>query len=186
MKPSPLVALFDAHPEHAHFESPFEISRARTLGSAIGAAGFGIVLNPSTPALLAALGSHTDAKTPSVVLSPAASRDEHTRVFRLPTGMASVIYTGRGAFGADMMALLSSEALIVLGSYPKTLETILRSAKKESLPVGILTDEDSSSIHERIRAIDPQIAPHLFISHDPAVLVREISGEIRRRELSRK
>ena len=38
-----LIALYDASPEHAHFESPILTNKARTLGKALGKFGLGIV-----------------------------------------------------------------------------------------------------------------------------------------------
>ncbi len=160
------VALFDATPEHAHFESPILAATARMLGKELREAHLGVIARIASGVVGAVLGSLEDT-TGSVALSPASNKGEHVQAFRLPLPNMPLIYTGRGALGADMMALKSASAVLVVGSYPKVLEAIIDSAKDTMVPIGILSDEEPSSIHERIRARDPRMTASLFISHEP-------------------
>ncbi len=181
-----LVALYDATPEHVHFESPFVMERARLLGRALGGAGLGAIAHMGPAIVTAAFAELHNAGIFSIALSPASNREEHTTAFRLPTLATPLIYTGRGALGADMMALGSAHAAIIMGSYPGALESIIDHARTTTIPLGILSDEEPSAIHERVRARNPHLGTALFVSHDPEILVRALAEELRRRELSQK
>ena len=175
-----LIALYDANPEHAHFENPIVIARARALGRALGNTGTRVVARISTPSVLAVLGALADAGVHSVALSPAATMREHEQAYRLPLVAHSTLFTGRGALGADMMAASSSGAMIVLGSYPEALENILKYAQEHAVPVGVLSDESPESIHARTGNT------RIFVSHDPETLARMMAEEIRRLNLGGK
>ena len=175
------VALYDVSPEHAHFESPFVTNRARTLARALAKAGIGLVSRIGSPVTLHVFTTLESLSVPSVALSPAASLEEHTQAFRLPTTDFPTVFTGRGAIGADKMALASASALIVFGSQAHLFEGVIEYAKGHSLPIAVLTDETPESIHARVVQLSPSAAAGLFVSHDPDLLVQQLSGEIRRR-----
>ena len=181
-----LIALYDAAPEHAHFESPVLASHARALGKALTDHHMSTIARIGSSVVgtvMASVGSHGGS---AIALSPAARKDEHHRAFRLPFPTCPIIYTGRGATGADMMALASAQGILIIGSYPHVLESILDQARDIAGPIGILTDEEVPAIHERVRTRHPQLVAGLFVSHDPEILVRDMAGELRRRELSAK
>ena len=180
------VALFDATPEHAHFESPILAATARTLGAELSHAGLGVIARSAPGVVGAVLKSMEDGAVSCVVLSPASNSEEHKTAFRLPLANMPIIFTGRGALGADIMALKSANAVLIVGSYPHTLDIIIASAKDIMVPIGILSEEEPSAVHERLRARVPHLTSALFISHEPHVLVRELAEELRRRELSAK
>ncbi len=184
-KTHPLVAIFDAAPEHAHFESPALAAASRAVALALSHAHLGVVARIA-PGVVGAVFGSLDAGSTAVALSPASNREEHVRAFRLQVPEAPLVFTGRGALGADMMALASASAVLIVGSYPKVLEAIIDSARDTMIPIGILSDEEPSAVHERIRARDPRLTAALFVSHDPEVLVRELAGELRRRALNAK
>jgi len=187
LKTEPLfAALLDASPEHAHLESPVLASRARALGTALGKAQIGIMARIGSPLVSTALGACRDAGCLPIAFSPAGSLTEHTQAFRLPLAPGALVCTGRGALGADIVSLQSANAIVVLGSNPDGFEHVLTLAKDTMLPIGILTDEAPASIHERVRARSARLTPLLLISNDPAILVREISAELRRRGLALK
>lgn len=176
------AALFDANPEHAHFESPIVLERARALGAALGKAGIGIMARVDTAAVLSALGASEAAGARVIAFSPAANKDEHKQAFRLSFPSCPLVYTGRGALGADLAALHSSDAVIVLGSHPHAFDAIIDQAKDAGLPVGILSDEEARSVNERIRTRHPNLTFSVFVSDDSAILAREIKDELRRKE----
>jgi predicted Rossmann-fold nucleotide-binding protein len=180
------VALYDAMPEHAHFESPATATLARTLGRAIGQHRLGAVARMGASFVGAIIHSLMDSGGSAIALSPASSAEEHVRAFRLPMVSHPMIFTGRGAHGADTMALASAHAILIVGSYPGVMEGILEAARGTGVPIGVLSDEDSSAIHERVRTTVPHLTAHLFVSHDPEVIVKELADELRRRELSKK
>ena len=178
--------MYDASPEHAHFESPILTNKARTLGKALGKFGLGIVARIGSPIVAAALDALSDATAASVVLSPAATPTEHERAYRLPKVSHPLIYTGRGSLGTDSIAIHSASAVLIFGSYPRTLENIIECVGDTMIPVGVLTDEDTSDVHERVRTLSPRLTAQLFVSHDPHVLVRELADELRRRAFETK
>ena len=182
----PLIAVYDAAPEHAHFESPVLASHSRALGKALVAHGMSVVARIGSPVVGAVMASVVSREGSAIALSPAAHKDEHHRAFRLPVPACPVIYTGRGATGADTIAMSSAHAIVIVGSYPYVLEAILDHAKDVTGPIGVLSDEETAGIHERVRARHSHLTAGLFVSHDPEVLVRELSAELRRRELSAK
>ena len=184
--PHSLIALYDANPEHAHFESPILSAKARALGTALGKAGLGIVARIGSPIVGNVLSALSDTAGLSVLLSPAATRMEHENAYRLPFFEHPIIFTGRGALGTDTIALSSASAVIIFGSYPEVLENILECAQDCRLPIAVLTDEDPTDIHERIRAVYPHLTAQLLVSHDPQILVHEIADELRRRQLEQK
>lgn len=180
--PQSLIALFDANPEHAHFGSPILAERARALAKALSEAKLCVVTRIGSPVIATVLDSLKERGGTTIVLSPASSRFEHEKAYRLPI-VPSLIYTGKGAIGADAMAVASGEALTIIGSYPKTLENILEYVKNTTLPIGILTDEEPSAIYERAKSVHPRLSVQLFVSHDPATLVREIAEELRKKNI---
>lgn len=180
------VALFDATPEHSHFESPALLAKLRKLGAAITEGRVGIIARQSSGVVSTIFSMLEGNTAPSVALSPASNKTEHVQAFRLPMPPVPMIYTGRGALGADTIALSSASAVLVIGSYPRVLDAIMTSAKDTMIPVCILSDEEPATIHERVRARDAHLAGLLHISHDPEVLMRHLADELRRRRLSAK
>ena len=179
--PHILIALFDANPEQAHFMSPILSGRA-----ALNSAKLGIIARLGSPVVAAVLESLSQTDTTSIALSPASSAVEHKNAYRLPFVSMPLIFTGKGATGADMIALESAQAVIIFGTYPNVLENILEAAKERAVPIGMISDEDPTDLHERVRALHPHMMSQLFVSYDPAVLVREIAEELRRRRLEEK
>ena len=182
--PHILVALYDAHPEHAHLLESGHASKAHALGAVLGKAGFGIIARAGSPVVTTALSALADAGVAGIALSPAMTRGEHDIAYRLPHLGTPTIFTGRGALGADTVALSSSHAVVIVGSHPEILASILEHVKEQDLPVGILSEESGSDIHERVRNISPNLSARLFVSSDPEALVGLLSGELRRRRLS--
>ncbi|MEI8130441.1 MAG: hypothetical protein WCG55_02955 [bacterium] len=180
------VALYDASPEHAHFESSTPSIGARTLGRALGEAHLGVISHVGPTMVNTVFAELSCLSVVSIALSPASNMDEHTRAFRLPVPHVPLVFTGRGALGADTIALASSHAVVLFGSQVGKVEAILDHMLHVHIPIGILTDETPSTIHERVRAHHPNLTSMLFVSHDPKVLVREIADELRRREFTKK
>ena len=179
-----LVALYDASPEHAHFESPIVSMRAQALGKALNSHHIGVIARLASSVAAAIFEAVRDGAAPSIMLSPASTSAEHQGAYRLPFVSHPTIFTGKGALGADMIALASAQAVLIFGSYPGTLENIFESIHETSLPIGILTDEDPTTIHDRVRARRPRMVAQLFVSHDPRVLVGELADELRRRSFN--
>ncbi len=184
--PHILVALYDAHPEHEYLSNPAHASTARALGEALGNSGIGIIGRIGSPLVASALSALGETGVAGVALSPATTRQEHEIAYRLPHLGMPTIFTGRGAYGADTVALASSQAIVIVGSHLEILENILEHAKDEPLPIFVLTNDESSSIHDRVRALYPNMFSRLTVLNDPQTLAREISNNMRRRQLGGK
>lgn len=179
--PHILVALFDATPEHAVLADHVHTNRARSFGQALGKSGMGIIARVGSPLVTSSFGGLRDAGTTGIALSPATSHHEHEIAYRLPKLSAPTIFTGRGAYGTDTIALSSAQALAILGSHIEVLENILEHTKDHTVPILVLTDEDSSSVHERVRILHPGMLSRFVVSHDPNILVGHLSVEMRRK-----
>lgn len=175
------VALYDAGSELALYGDAHAADKARELGVALGSAGLGGIARVGSAAINTALAVIAP-DAPVIALSPAASSLEHEKAFRLPPSSLPLIYTGRGALGADVIAIASAEAAIILGSDEEALWGILGCIGDRGLPIGILSDEKAADLHARSIARYPELIHRLFISGDPAHLVRELSAELRKQQ----
>lgn len=179
--PQILVAIFDATPEHAVLADHVHTTRARSFGEALGKSGMSIIARAGSPLVTSSFGGLRDMGVTGIVLSPATSRHEHEIAYRLPHLSSPTIFTGRGAYGTDTMALSSAQALAILGSHVEVLENILEHTKDHTVPILVLTDEDPSSVHERVRMLHPSMTSRLIVSHDPEILVSNLASEMRRK-----
>ncbi len=181
-----LIALYDATSDLSLYGDADLARDARTLGTTLGNARFGVVGRVGSPTIATVLSSVFGAGNPAIGLSPASSEIEHEKAFRLPKSSVPTIYTGRGALGADVTALASSHAALIVGSEEESLLGILGCIGESYVfPVGILTTEAEQAVRERILARYPQLAPHVFISNNPETLVGTLSSELRKRHLNK-
>jgi hypothetical protein len=180
-----LIALYDASSDMSLYSDAGLAGNARTLGLALGKAGLGVIARIGSPALTTILSAVGDAGKTAIALSPASSEIEHEKAFRLPKSAVPSIYTGRGALGADVCALASSHAVIIIGTEPEALEGILGCIGEQySFPIGILSTESEAKVREVIAVRYPKLIPHILIASDGARLVSQISGELRKRQMN--
>ena len=119
-----------------------------------------------------------------ILFSPAAHRDEHARVYRLPHGEVGVntIYTGFGRVGAELLGVRSSDAVIV-GCGEFAYMHAFTTAMYEEKPIGILEAE-----HELHPAVDEVLKKSqykhdgVFFDTDPHRLIERIEGYLRKRQ----
>ncbi len=179
--PHILVAIFDATPEHLVLSDQTHAIRARSFGTALGKSGMSIVARLGSPLVTSSFVGLSDSGVVGVALSPATSHHEHEFAYRLPHLSIPTIFTGKGAYGTDTMALSSAQALAVLGSHIEVLENILEHTKDHSMPILVLTDDEPGSVHERVRALHPTMASRLIVSHDPEILAGNLVTLMRRK-----
>jgi hypothetical protein len=179
--PHILVAIFDATPEHAVLADHIHTNRARSFGQALGKSGMSIIARVGSPLVTSSFGGLSDSGAVGIALSPATSHHEHEIAYRLPKLSAPTIFTGKGAYGTDTIALSSAQALAVLGSHIEVLENILEHTKDHTVPILVLTDEEPTNVHERVRALYPNMTSRLIVSADPEILVGNLAGEMRRK-----
>jgi hypothetical protein len=178
-----LIALYDATPEAVHFADPSHTARARELGAALAKAGIGLVTTAGSPLVSAAIGAHEGRGAVAIVLSPAANSHEHAQAYRLGYTATPMIYTGKGALGADKTALASAHGLAIVGSDEELLKGIFDYTKSRVIPIAILTSEAPQAVHERIYSWQPEAAEYLVVSGDPAALAHELGLMLRRHSL---
>jgi uncharacterized protein (TIGR00725 family) len=76
----------------------------------------------------------------SIGFSPATTRREHVKSYRLPTEYYdSVLCTGFGYMGRDLLLVRSADAVVTVGGRIGTLQEFA-TAFKEKTPIGIVTD----------------------------------------------
>jgi hypothetical protein len=176
-----LAALYDAHSELALYSDPALAELSRKLGGVLGSSGIGAICRAGSPTLNTALLSHKEKGGEGILLSPAASRHEHEKAFRLPEIPVATVFTGRGALGADVMAIESAHAAFVLGSDEEALLGIFGCIGGRDLPIAILSQEDPMLVRDRIIARYPKISQELYISDIPEHLAKEVASILKRR-----
>ncbi|HEX9595070.1 MAG TPA: hypothetical protein VF996_03000 [Candidatus Saccharimonadales bacterium] len=114
----------------------------------------------------------------SVGISPAASKIEHVKKYRLPTDCYDVIlYTGLHYVGRDALLVASSDAVISIGGRLGTLHefTIAMEMRK---PVGFLMGAGgvSTEIRDILKAAGHERASTVVFDDDPMALMKRIDG----------
>lgn len=152
---------------------------AEALGRAIVRAGAILMTGATTglPAYAAA-----GAKSAGGVVfgfSPAATKGEHTRKYRLPlSNMDAVIFTGSGYAGRNLILTRSSDAVIIVGGRIGTLNEFTIAFEDRKV-IGVL--EGSGGITAELRdilAVARKGKRHVLFDSDPARLIKKVMAEI--------
>ena len=139
---------------------------AYAMGAAIAKAGHSL-LTGATIGLpnYAAEGYKAAGGTMSVGLSPAASKVEHVRKYRLPTeAYDTILYTGLHYVGRDTLLITSSDAVVSIGGRLGTLHEFTIAMETDT-PIGFL--QGAGGISEEIQNLMALAQP---IRNSPAVL----------------
>lgn len=117
-----------------------------------------------------------------ILFSPAAHRDEHARVYRLPHGDAGVntIYTGFGRVGAELLGVRSADAVSV-GCGEFAYIHAFTTALYEEKPIGIL--ESDHELHPAVNEVlknSQYKHDGIFFDSDPNRLVERIEAYVRK------
>ena len=116
----------------------------------------------------------------SIGFSPAISRLEHERKYRLPTQYTDlIVYTGFGYSRRNLLMVRSSEAVIVIGGRIGTLNEFTN-AFEEGKPIGVLLDSGgiSSIIPSILEVADKKAEDIIIFDTDPKELVRKIVSHL--------
>ncbi len=108
----------------------------------------------------------------SIGFSPATTRREHVKSYRLPTEYYdSVVCTGFGYTGRDILLVRSADAVVVVGGRIGTLNEFA-TAYEERTPIGIVTGSGGTAgiIKEVLKAAKRHRNTVLY-DDDPARLV---------------
>lgn len=112
----------------------------------------------------------------SLGFSPATSRIDHRNKYKLPTdAYGSIIYTGFGYMGRDVLLVRSSDALIMVGGRLGTLNELMI-ALEEKTPVGILVGSGgmTDAVETVLKAAKRNRSGIIF-DDDPATLVSRLT-----------
>lgn len=151
---------------------------ARKAGAAIARAKHGL----STGATIglpnyAAEGYKKEGGPMSLGISPAASKVEHVRKYRLPTKAYDVIvYTGLHYVGRDALLINSSDAVISIGGRLGTLHEFTIAMETDT-PIGFLQGAGgiSSQIMDILHAAGQMKSQNVVFSEDPDDLIEQLT-----------
>lgn len=114
----------------------------------------------------------------SLGISPAASKIEHVRKYRLPIeAYDSILYTGLHYVGRDSLLIGSSDAVISIGGRLGTLHEFTIAMELET-PIGFLQGAGgiSSEIMYILRAAGENHSENVVFSEDPADLLEQLTS----------
>jgi hypothetical protein len=157
---------------------------ARAAGAAIAAAGHALMTG-ATVGLpnYAAEGYKAAGGTMSLGISPAGSKIEHVRKYRLPTEAYDVIlYSGLHYVGRDSLLITSSDAVISIGGRLGTLHEFTISMESDT-PIGFLQGAGGISTEiARLMEFAQPIRPGAIVlfNDDPEDLVRDLTKALDR------
>lgn len=112
-------------------------------------------------------------------ISPAASKIEHVRKYRLPTkAYDMILYTGLHYVGRDTLLINSSDAVISIGGRLGTLHEFTI-AMETNTPIGFLQGAGgiSSQIMDVLHAAGEERSENVVFSDDPDDLMKQL-GEL--------
>jgi uncharacterized protein (TIGR00725 family) len=152
---------------------------ARKAGAAIAHAGHAL-LTGATIGLpnYAAEGYKAAGGKMSLGISPAASKVEHVRKYRLPTEAYDVIlYTGLHYVGRDALLITSADAVISIGGRLGTLHEFTIAMESDT-PIAFLqgaggVSSQIASLMELAQPIKPGAV--VLFDNDPDALVRNLT-----------
>jgi uncharacterized protein (TIGR00725 family) len=113
----------------------------------------------------------------SLGISPAASKIEHVRKYRLPTiAYDSILYTGLHYVGRDALLISSSDAVISIGGRLGTLHEFTIAMETDT-PIGFLQGAGgvSSQIMDILHAAGEEQSENVVFSDDPDDLIKQMT-----------
>ncbi len=157
---------------------------AMQVGASIAQAGHALMTG-ATVGLpnYAAIGYKAAGGTMSLGISPASSKIEHVRKYRLPTEAYDVIlYSGLHYVGRDSLLITSSDAVVSIGGRLGTLHEFTIAMESDT-PIGFL--QGAGGISEQIGKImelAQPIRPGAVVLFDksPDSLVRDLTKALDR------
>lgn len=160
---------------------PSVIAIAKELGREIARQGAQIITGATSGFPMYAAEGTKEAGGFSFGLSPAASKKEHLEVYRLPLkAMDTVVYTGFGFPGRDLMLVRSSDAIIIGCGRIGTIHEFTI-GWEANLPMGILvgpwaTDEVIKNIIDNSNRTNPNV----IFESDPKKMVEKLIEMVRK------
>lgn len=182
MKAQRITISVSGAAEIAHC-GPSVIPLAKEIGREIARQGAQIVTGATSGFPMYAAEGAKEAGGFSFGLSPAASKKEHTEVYRLPLkALDAVVYTGFGFPGRDLMLVRSSDAVIIGCGRIGTIHEFTV-AWEANLPLGILEGEwQTDEVIRNIMKNSNRENPNVIFEKDPKVMVERLIAMVRAKE----
>lgn len=123
-----------------------------------------------------------DAGGVSIGFSPAKSRREHIKKYRLPIdAFDTILYTGFEYTGRNLLLIRSADAVIMVGGRIGTLNEFTI-AIEEKKPIGVLVHSGGmTSEIEHILKAAHRGKRNITFDEDPARLVKKVIQEVNRK-----
>ena len=164
---------------------PSVIPIAKELGREIARQGCQIITGATSGFPMYAAEGAKEAGGFSFGLSPAASKKEHVEVYRLPLkAMDTVIYTGFGFPGRDLMLIRSSDAVVIGCGRIGTIHEFTV-AWEANMPLGVLIGEWATDevIRNIIKNSDRK-NPNVIFEKDPKIMIEKLVAMVRKQEIN--
>ncbi len=174
MKAERITISVSGAAEIAHC-GPSVIPLAKEIGREIARQGAQIITGATSGFPMYAAEGAKEAGGYSFGISPAASKKEHEEVYRLPLkALDTVIYTGFGFPGRDLMLVRSSDAVIIGCGRIGTIHEFTV-AWEANMPLGVLVGEwATDEVIQNIIKNGNRENPNVIFEKDPKVLVQKL------------
>jgi uncharacterized protein (TIGR00725 family) len=162
---------------------PSVIPIAKELGREIARQGCQIITGATSGFPMYAAEGAKEVGGFSFGLSPAASKKEHVDVYRLPLkAMDTVIYTGFGFPGRDLMLIRSSDAVVIGCGRIGTIHEFTV-AWEANMPLGVLIgDWATDEVIQNIISNSNRTNPNVIFEKDPKVMIEKLIKLVRKQE----
>ncbi len=156
---------------------------AKELGREIARQGAQIITGATSGFPMYAAEGAKEAGGFSFGLSPAASKKEHLEVYHLPLkALDTVIYTGFGFPGRDLMLVRSSDAVVIGCGRIGTIHEFTV-AWEANMPLGILEGEwATDEVIQNIIKNGNRENPNIIFEKDPKTMVEKLIAMIKKKE----
>lgn len=152
---------------------------AMAIGKAIAKAGHTLMTGATTGLPdYAAIGYKAAGGKMSVGISPASTKVEHVRKYRLPTeSYDTILYTGLHYIGRDALLITSSDAVVSIGGRLGTLHEFTIAMETDT-PIGFLQGAGgiSTEIMDILHAAGREHDKGAFFSSDPDELITKLTA----------
>lgn len=182
MKAERITISVSGAAEVAHC-GPSVIPLAKEIGREIARQGAQIITGATSGFPMYAAEGAKEAGGYSFGISPAASKKEHTEVYRLPLkALDTVIYSGFGFPGRDLMLVRSSDAVVIGCGRIGTIHEFTV-AWEANMPLGVLTGEwATDEVIQNIIKNGNRENPNVIFEKDPKTLIEKLIIMVKERE----
>lgn len=182
MKAQKITISVSGAAEIAHC-GPTVIPIAKEIGREIARQGAQLVTGATSGFPMYAAEGCKEAGGFSFGLSPAASKKEHTEVYRLPLkALDAVVYTGFGFPGRDLMMVRSSDAIVIGCGRIGTIHEFTV-AWEANMPMGILVGEwPTDEVIQNIIKNSNRENKNIIFEKDPKVMIEKLVEMVKKKE----